>query len=76
MIDKGSKIKSQSTYYSQREGERRKAPTPTQMKQFSSCQQTKYDRAISLKAAAESAPPYGIPSFKKLHIFRVNTVAH
>ena len=33
-------------------------PNLSQVKQISSCQQAKYDRAISLKAAAESAPPY------------------
>ena len=39
---------------------KRPQPTPkfTSEKQISSCQQAKYDRAISLKTSAESAPPY------------------
>ena len=45
-----------------RELDRLKGPNPKpnliQVKQISSCQQVKYDRANSLKAAAESTPPY------------------
>ena len=44
------------------EWDRLKGPNPhpnlTQVKQISYCQQAKYDRAISLKTVAESAPPY------------------
>ena len=45
-----------------KEWDRLKGPSPhlnlPEVKQISSCQQSKYDRAIVLKAAAERVPPY------------------